>query len=186
MAAYRRDKTGPVSSGLLELVGFPRIDERLDQYPAYRKAKAANMGRDPFGRGGQPHFELDSVGMFSTAFQWHYPVPKDGSYMSAIIDLLRPVSEGGQVTLNRSDPLVQPSINLNFFADDPDILAMREGFAGHTTFSPKVPASRVWWWGNIRGKCPFIRMKQWTSQSWSAARRDTVSNYSLSRCWSRY
>lgn len=127
LAAYRRDKTGPVSSGLLELVGFPRIDERLNQYPAYRKAKAANMGRDPFGPGGQPHFELDFVGMYSTAFQWHYPVPKEGSYMTVIVDLLRPVSEGGRVTLESSDPLEQPNINLNFFADDLDILAMREG-----------------------------------------------------------
>ncbi|THC95341.1 hypothetical protein EYZ11_005201 [Aspergillus tanneri] len=127
VAAYRRDKTGPVGSGLLELVGFPRIDERLNQYPAYREAKAANRGLDPFGPGGQPHFELDFVGMFSTAFQWHYPVPKQGNYMTVIVDLLRPVSEGGEVTLNSSDPLVQPNINLNFFGDDLDILAMREG-----------------------------------------------------------
>ena len=127
VAAYRRDKTGPAASGLLELVGFPRIDERLNKYPAYRQAKAANGGLDPFGPGGQPHFELDFVGMFSTAFQWHYPVPKEGSYMTVIVDLLRPVSEGGQVTLNSSNPLVDPNINLNFFANDLDILAMREG-----------------------------------------------------------
>ncbi|RAH82395.1 alcohol oxidase [Aspergillus japonicus CBS 114.51] len=127
VSAYRRDRTGPVSSGLLEMVGFPRIDARLNQYPAYRAAKAANGGRDPFGPAGQPHFELDFVGMFSSAFQWHYPVPKQGSYMTVIVDLLRPVSEGGEVTLNSADPLVQPNINLNFFADDLDVLAMREG-----------------------------------------------------------
>ncbi|RAL14698.1 GMC family oxidoreductase [Aspergillus homomorphus CBS 101889] len=127
VAAHRRDRTGPVSSGLLEMVGFPRIDDRLNQYAAYRNAKAANGGRDPFGPAGQPHFELDFVGMFSTAFQWHYPVPKEGSYMTVIVDLLRPVSEGGAVTLNSADPLVQPNINLNFFADDLDVLAMREG-----------------------------------------------------------
>lgn len=127
VAAYRRDKTGPVGSGLLELVGFPRIDQRLNRYPAYRKAKAANKGLDPFGPGGQPHFELDFVGMFSTAFQWHYPVPPEGNYMTVIVDLLRPVSEGGEVKLNSADPLEQPNINLNFFGDDLDILAMREG-----------------------------------------------------------
>lgn len=127
VAAYRREKTGPVGSGLLELVGFPRIDERLNQYPAYQEAKAANQGLDPFGPGGQPHFELDFVGMFSSAFQWHYPVPKQGNYMTVIVDLLRPVSEGGEVTLNNSNPLVQPNINLNFFGSDLDVLAMREG-----------------------------------------------------------
>lgn len=127
ISAYRRDKTGPVSSGLLELVGFPRIDERLNKYPAYREAKAANGGRDPFGPDGQPHFELDFVGMFSSAFQWHYPVPNSGDHITVIVDLLRPVSEGGEVKLNSADPLEQPNVNLNFFGSDLDIIAMREG-----------------------------------------------------------
>lgn len=126
VATYKRDKTGPISSGLLELVGFPRIDERLNKYQSYREAKAANGGLDPFGPAGQPHFELDFVGLFSTAFQWHYPVPENGSYMTVIVDLLRPLSEG-EVTLNSADPLVQPNINLNFFGNDLDILAMTEG-----------------------------------------------------------
>lgn len=127
VAAYSRDKTGPVSSGLLEMVGFPRIDERLERYASYREAKAANGGRDPFGPGGQPHFELDFVPIFSSAFQWHYPVPKEGSYLTTIVDLLRPVSEGGEVRLNSSDPLEQPYINLNFLGSDLDVLALREG-----------------------------------------------------------
>lgn len=126
LATYQRDKTGPASSGFLELVGFPRIDKRLEKYPAYREAKAANGGLDPFGPAGQPHFELDFVGLFSTAFQWHFPLPEKGSYMTVIVDLLRPLSEG-EVTLNSSNALVQPNINLNFFANDLDILAMREG-----------------------------------------------------------
>lgn len=53
--------------------------------------------------------------MFSTAFQWHCPVPKEGSYMTVIVDLLCPVSEGGEVTLNSANPLVDPNINLNIF-----------------------------------------------------------------------
>ncbi|KAL2859359.1 alcohol oxidase [Aspergillus pseudodeflectus] len=126
VATFARDKTGPVGSGLLELVGFPRIDERLEKYPAYREAKAANGGLDPFGPAGQPHFELDFVGMFSTAFQWHYPTPPSGNFMTVIVDLLRPISQG-EVTLNSANPLIQPNINLNFFGDDLDILAMREG-----------------------------------------------------------
>lgn len=126
LAAYQGDKTGPIGSGLLELVGFPRIDQRLEKLPSYREAKAANGGLDPFGPAGQPHFELDFVGMFSTAFQWHYPVPEQGSYMTVIVDLLRPLSEG-EITLHSNNPLMQANINLNFFANDLDILAMREG-----------------------------------------------------------
>ncbi|KAJ6190500.1 hypothetical protein N7519_000521 [Penicillium mononematosum] len=115
LSTYQKDKTGPASSGFLEL-----------KYPAYREAKAANGGLDPFGPAGQPHFELDFVGLFSTAFQWHYPMPEKGSYMTVIVDLLRPLSEG-EVTLNSSNAQIQPNINLNFFGNDLDILAMREG-----------------------------------------------------------
>ncbi|KAH6663415.1 hypothetical protein B0J14DRAFT_609416 [Halenospora varia] len=127
VAAYKKNRSGPVGSGLLEMVGFPRIDKYLEKDPNYRKAKAANGGHDPFSPQGQPHFELDFVCMFGSAFQWHFPTPKKGCYTSVVVDLVRPVSEGGEVTLNSADPLVQPNINLNFFADDLDIIAMREG-----------------------------------------------------------
>ncbi|KAH8552871.1 formate oxidase [Umbelopsis sp. PMI_123] len=127
VTTYRTKKEGPVASGLLAMVGFPRIDKNLDQDPIYRRAKANNGGKDPFSPEGQPHFELDFVCMFGSAFQWHYPTPKQGNFTSIVVDLVRPVSEGGEVTLNSADPLVQPNINLNFFADDLDIIAMREG-----------------------------------------------------------
>jgi choline dehydrogenase len=51
--AYRTKKSGPLASPLLEMVGLPRIDERLEKYPEYRAAKAANGGKDPFGPDGQ-------------------------------------------------------------------------------------------------------------------------------------
>src|SRR5271170_3558416 len=72
VTAYKKDHSGPVGSGLLEMVGFPRIDKYLENDPQYRKAKAANGGLDPFCPEGQPHFELDFVCMFGSAFQWHY------------------------------------------------------------------------------------------------------------------
>ncbi|CAR31114.1 ZYRO0E10340p [Zygosaccharomyces rouxii] len=124
---YKKKSTGPVGSGLLELVGFPRIDEYLEKDPHYLQAKKANGGKDPFCPEGQPHFELDFVSMFGSAFQWHYPTPKEGCYTSVVVDLVRPISEPGEVKLNSADPLVQPNINLNFFADELDIIAMREG-----------------------------------------------------------
>jgi choline dehydrogenase len=127
VAEYSKNKEGPMGSALLDLVGFPRIDEYLNRDPEYRRAKASNGGVDPICPLGQPHFELDFVCMFSSAFQWHYPVPKEGCYMSLVVDLVRTVSKDGEVTLNSADPLVQPNINLNFFNDDIDIIAMREG-----------------------------------------------------------
>ena len=116
-----------MGSGLLELMGFPRIDSYLEKDPKYVKAKEANGGKDPFCPLGQPHFELDFVCMFGSAFQWHFPVPKKGQHTCVVVDLVRPISDPGEVTLNSTDPLVQPNINLNCFANDLDIIAMREG-----------------------------------------------------------
>ncbi|KAH7074077.1 oxidoreductase [Paraphoma chrysanthemicola] len=124
---YRKDRTGPVASGLLELVGFPRIDKYLETSREYVEYKAKNGGVDPFGPGGQPHFEIDFVPMFSDAFQWHIPTPPTGSYMTVIVDLLRPLSQNGYVKLNSTNPLEQPFININFFSNDLDLIAMREG-----------------------------------------------------------
>jgi choline dehydrogenase len=127
IAAYRRNKTGPLSSGLLELIGLLRIDKYLETSKEYRKFKAENGNVDPFGPGGQPHFEIDFVPMFSDAFQWHIPAPPSGSYFTVIVDLLRPLSRNGTVKLNSTDPLEQPNVNINFFSHDLDIVAMREG-----------------------------------------------------------
>ncbi|GFZ51753.1 hypothetical protein JCM24511_09521 [Saitozyma sp. JCM 24511] len=127
IAAYRRDRTGPYGSGLLELVAFPRIDERLNKYKAYRDYKAANGGKDPFGPGGQPHFEVDFVPMFSDAFQWHFPTPLTGEYLTVIVDLMRPISQNGVVKLNSKNPAEQANININFFEHDLDLVALVEG-----------------------------------------------------------
>ncbi|KAJ5376161.1 hypothetical protein N7509_013047 [Penicillium cosmopolitanum] len=127
MAAYKNNHGGPMGSGFLEMVGFPRIDKYLEKVPEYQKAKAANGGKDPFSPFDQPHFELDFVCLFGSAFQWHYPTPRVGDYMTVMVDLVRPVSDPGEVTLNSSDPLEQANINLNYFNNDLDILAIREG-----------------------------------------------------------
>lgn len=58
---YDEDKTGPLASGLLEMVAFPRIDAQLEEYKIYHKARANNGGKDPFGPEGQPHLEIDFI-----------------------------------------------------------------------------------------------------------------------------
>lgn len=40
---------------------------------------------------------------------------------------VRPLSKNGTVTLNSADPLAQAKINLNFFSNDLDLIAMRKG-----------------------------------------------------------
>jgi choline dehydrogenase len=125
--AYQKSKSGPLSSGLLELVAFPRCDDAFATSKEYLAAKAANGGVDPFGPAGQPHFEIDFVPMWSSPFQWHFPCPPKGDYLTVIVDLMRPLSVDGYVKLNSTDPLEQPFINTNFFSNDLDIIALREG-----------------------------------------------------------
>lgn len=127
VAEYARDRSGPIGSGLLEMIGFPRIDEYLEKDPVYREAKAANGGLDPFSPDGQPHFELDFVPMFGSAFQWQYPVPSEGDHVTVMVDLVRPAYDGGVVTLGSADPLTPPNINLNYLSNELDIIALREG-----------------------------------------------------------
>ena len=59
--AYRTDHKGPLRSGLLEFVGFPRIDKRFEADPDYADLKWDYDGLDPFGPNGQPHFEINFV-----------------------------------------------------------------------------------------------------------------------------
>lgn len=65
--------------------------------------------------------------MFADAFQWHFPTPPTGDYMTVIVDLMRPISQNGVVKLTSTDPFEQPYINLNFFSHDLDLIALREG-----------------------------------------------------------
>ncbi|KAI8306007.1 Pyranose dehydrogenase 3 [Colletotrichum sp. SAR11_59] len=111
VSAYHWKNKGPLSSGLLELVGLPRIDERLKNCVEYNEYLAKNGGVDPFGPGGQPHFEIDFVPMFCDAFQWHIPTPPKERHRHAQL----------------RGPLEQAKIDLNFFSNDLDLIAMREG-----------------------------------------------------------
>jgi choline dehydrogenase len=65
--------------------------------------------------------------MFADAFQWHIPHPMQGEYITVIVDLLRPLSRNGEIKLRSTDPLEQPYINLNYFSNDLDLVALREG-----------------------------------------------------------
>lgn len=127
IAAYQKDHSGPLGSGFLEMIGFPRIDSYLEKDPIYREAKAANGGLDPFSPEGQPHFELDFVPAFGSAFQWQYPTPSEGDHITVMVDIVRPTYDGGNVTLNSVDPLEQPNIKLNYLSNELDIIGLREG-----------------------------------------------------------
>lgn len=53
--------------------------------------------------------------------------PRRETITTIVVDLVRPISGPGEVTLRSADALEQPDINLNFFSNDLDTIAMREG-----------------------------------------------------------
>ncbi|KAF2114701.1 hypothetical protein BDV96DRAFT_661095 [Lophiotrema nucula] len=59
--AYQRNKEGPLSSRSLDLVTFPRCDEKSKTLKDYRQYLAEHNSIDPFSPAGQPRFEIDFV-----------------------------------------------------------------------------------------------------------------------------
>jgi len=122
---YKKHQTGPMASGLLEMSAFTRIDDMLRRCKEWRD-EAEHHGCDPLGPRGQPHFELDFIPAFATPFQPHIPPPLTGSYLTVVVDLLRPLSRG-KVTLRSANFEDQPYINLNFLEHPVDVVGLREG-----------------------------------------------------------
>ncbi|KAF8583555.1 GMC oxidoreductase [Ramaria rubella] len=121
---YEQQRTGTLASPLLEFSAWTRIDERLSKSPEYVNLKQ-KLGKDPLGSATQPHFEFDFVPAFFHPFQPHVPIPTSGDYMTIVTGILRPLSRGN-VGLRSSQPTEQPEINLNFFAEEVDLVAVRE------------------------------------------------------------
>lgn len=65
--------------------------------------------------------------MFAGAFQWHFPVPPEGDWLTVIIHLARPLSRNGYVRLHSVDPHEEPYINLKYFSNELDTMALKEG-----------------------------------------------------------
>ncbi|KAJ5330241.1 CAZyme family AA3 [Penicillium atrosanguineum] len=86
---YQNNYSGSLGSGFLEMVGFLRIDKYLEKDPLFRQAKACKDNKDLFCPYGQPHFKLDFVCLFGRAFQWYYPTPSKGNYITVMVDLQR-------------------------------------------------------------------------------------------------
>lgn len=127
VADFNKDPSGPVGTGLLEMVGFLRIDNYPNNNRCYRKAWAANFSRGFFSPNGQLHFELDFVFLLSSDFNWHVPSPKKGECITFVVDLASPVPGSIGVAWRSIDPLIQPDINIHFFTDYLDIIFIRKG-----------------------------------------------------------
>ncbi|KAF8573834.1 GMC oxidoreductase [Ramaria rubella] len=99
---YEQQRTGTLASPLLEFSAWTRIDERLSKSPEYSTIS--------------PHSSIHSNPMYLST---------SGDYMTIVTGILRPLSRG-TVGLRSSQPTEQPEINLNFFAEEVDLVAVRE------------------------------------------------------------
>jgi choline dehydrogenase-like flavoprotein len=63
---------------------------------------------------------------FASPFFPHVPEPNEGSYMTIVVSLLRPLSRGS-LTLKSADALDFPLINMNYLDHPLDAVALREG-----------------------------------------------------------
>ncbi|GAD91479.1 glucose-methanol-choline (gmc) oxidoreductase [Paecilomyces variotii No. 5] len=99
-------------------------EERLATCKEWRERM--QLGYDPLGPRGQPHFEFDLLPLFAKPFQPLITPPSCGQYMTVIVSLLRPLSRG-RVSLCSCDAKDKPHINLNFLSDDLEAVALREG-----------------------------------------------------------
>ncbi|KAG9238003.1 GMC oxidoreductase-domain-containing protein [Amylocarpus encephaloides] len=116
-----------VAHGIKTLVKSEHVGQNLLDHPIFPYVFQVLEGlglEEHLLRAGPSN---DGAPTFSDAFQWHIPTPPAGAWLTVIVDLLRPISQNGTVKLNSADPLVQPNININFFSNDLDIIAMRQG-----------------------------------------------------------
>lgn len=72
------------------------------------KPRKPTVEKTPF-RHMDNHFQLDFVCMFGSAFQCPYPTPRKGQHVCVVVDLVRPISDPGEVTLRSANPLNSPT-----------------------------------------------------------------------------
>lgn len=122
---HQQSRTGPLTSGLLGMAAFSRIDDRLKTCKKWREA-TQEIGCDPLGPENQPHVGIDFVNCYAKPLLPRFDPPSGGAYMTTIISLLRPQSRG-TVSLASNNPNDKPVINLNMLAKPVDVSGLREG-----------------------------------------------------------
>ncbi|KAH6904170.1 GMC oxidoreductase-domain-containing protein [Coprinopsis sp. MPI-PUGE-AT-0042] len=110
LAQWLHDRTGPLSSIDLGLLGWNRLPQDWQAWEQFK---------DPAAGEQTPHFELifTSGGLY----------PRPGPTLSTFTALLTPMSRG-TVSLNATDPLGDPLIDSRLLNSEFDILLLREAF----------------------------------------------------------
>ncbi|KAF5353144.1 hypothetical protein D9758_008758 [Tetrapyrgos nigripes] len=111
---WRENRTGPLTDGSGVTLCFFRLPD---------SASIFETVEDPAAGPSTAHLEMvflsSNVGLLP-------PIPPTSNFITVSPNLLTPTSRG-LLTINSSNPLDRPVINLNLLASEFDVFAMREG-----------------------------------------------------------
>ncbi|KAK0479237.1 aryl-alcohol oxidase precursor [Armillaria novae-zelandiae] len=116
LAEWQTNRTGFLSSGLANQVGFLRVPE-----------DAGILDGDPCAGNETGHFEL----IFTNGILTPFPPP--GDFFGFGVATICPLSRGN-VTINSVNPLDPPLINPNYLSHPQDIAIMQQAIATATKF----------------------------------------------------
>ncbi|PBK74036.1 aryl-alcohol-oxidase from pleurotus Eryingii [Armillaria solidipes] len=121
LAEWTANRTGYISSTVLNHIGFSRVGEDL-------------LEEEPCAGNLTAHYELVfASGIFEST------IPATGNYFTTTVILLCPLSRGS-ITINSTNPLDPPLINPNFLSHPQDIIAMQYAVEG----AQKFVSAPVW------------------------------------------
>ncbi|KAK0471536.1 aryl-alcohol oxidase precursor [Armillaria novae-zelandiae] len=121
LAEWQLNRTGFLANPPSNHLGFFRLEDEL-------------MVVDPCAGNETGHYELIFSGGMDVI-----PVPETGSYFTALINTLCPLSRGN-VTINSTNPLSPPVINPNTLSHEQDLVSMKHAIRGAQRFA----AAPVW------------------------------------------
>ncbi|KAK0196139.1 pyranose dehydrogenase [Armillaria mellea] len=116
LAEWQANRTGFLANPPSNHLGYFRLGDGL-------------MEEESCAGNRTGHYELIFSGGLGNV-----PVPATGNYFSVMVNILCPLSHGG-VTVNSSDPLSPPVIDLNAFKHDQDLVQMTYAIRGAQRFA---------------------------------------------------
>ncbi|KAH6904197.1 GMC oxidoreductase-domain-containing protein [Coprinopsis sp. MPI-PUGE-AT-0042] len=117
------DATELEDAGIQPTVDLSSVGKNLTEHPLVNIIwNHGAQHEDPSSGSNSPHFEIMTYGLGGA-----YPLP--GPTITSALILLTPTSRG-TLTLNASDPLGDPLIDLGMLTSDFDIRALHQGIAG--------------------------------------------------------
>jgi hypothetical protein len=126
---YKESRTGFLSQFPFGVFAFARLDDRLEDSPLWTSKSSANKANDRDAMHtlpSQPHVEFWNTECYSPKYMFK-DFPPDNKYAFAMATTFFSARSRGEVTLNSTDPMMNPKVQHNYLADPLDMLVFSEG-----------------------------------------------------------